>query len=171
MAFATPSDLVARFDERIVRDLASDSGDPIARQQVATNAVLLAALADAQGRIVSAVTVARHYSEEDLEALTGSSAALLTRLTCELAMAYLLRRRQEKYADEQYQRLREDAEDYLDRLRKGERLFGLDANLDAGLPTIDGPTATTYQRLNMLPDRVHNYYPHRVTRLPIGREG
>jgi hypothetical protein len=39
----------------------------------------------------------------------------------------------------------------LDRLRKGERLFpSIDAAREAGKPSIDGPSALDYERLNLL---------------------
>jgi len=91
MAYATPTDLSARFDEAIIKDLASDTGDPV--DNITTDTKVLAALDDASGRIESACTVSRLYSPDDLAGLTGNTLALLKRITCELAMAYLMGRR------------------------------------------------------------------------------
>jgi len=170
MAYASSSDLSARFDVRIISDLASDDGTQITEDALATNSKVVAALADASGRIDSALTVARIYSTADLAALTGNSLALLKRITCELAMAFLIGRRQEKFLDEAIARVEQKSEEYLDRLRKGERLFGgSEEAKDAGLPSVDGPTAVDYSNLNLLPDRTHHYYPSRASRLPLGR--
>ncbi len=40
---------------------------------------------------------------------------------------------------------------------------------DGTLPTVDGPTVSTYDRLRLIPDRTHNFYPNRGQRLPEGR--
>jgi len=167
VAYATATDLAARYDENTIKDLASDTGEPV--DDITTDPKVLAALDDASGRVESAITVARIYSAADLAGLTGNTLALLKRITCELAMVFLIQRRPEKYADEALERMKAGAEDFLDRLRKGERLFAVEAARDAGLPEIDGPSAITYNRLNMIPDRTRNFYPSRKSRLPLGR--
>ncbi len=170
MAYASASDLTARYDTRIIQDLASDTGTAVSSGALATDAKVAAALDDASGRIDSALTVARIYSTDDLDDLTGNSLALLKRITCELAMAFLISRRQEKLLDGSVAEVEQKSEDYLDRLRKGERLFGeAESAKDAGLPSVDGPTAVQYNELNLLPDRTRNFYPSRASRLPLGR--
>ncbi len=168
MAYASATDLLARFDERTIADLASDTGEPISDFENDTK--ISAALDDASGKIDSALTVAQIYLPSELAELTGVSSALLKRITCELAMVFLIRRRQENLTDDALTQIGVQAEEYLDRLRKGERVFGdSEANQKAGLPTVDGPTTIDYQQLNLLPDRTRNFYPQRATRLPLGR--
>jgi phage gp36-like protein len=167
MAFASPSDLIERYDARIVADLASDSGTPAG--DVATDTRILTALDDGAGRILAACLNGQIYTEDDLNALTGSSLALLKRINCELAMVFLMGRRPEKFASDDYRQAMESAEQYLELLRKGERLFNVAANVAATSPEIDGPTTTTYDRLNLLPERCRPFYPHRAQRLPLGR--
>lgn len=167
-AYATADDLIERYDERIVRDLLSDDGVPVSKKLTTVDR-LTSQLTAASGRVEAAALCGKLYTTEQLEALTGNSLALLKELVCDLTMIRLIMRRPEKFDDEHRKVLREETEEYLSMLRKGERLFDIDANIEAGLPSIDGPTATTYQRLNMIPDRVKNYYPARATRLPIGR--
>jgi len=170
MAYATSTDLTARFDARTIGDLASDSGTQVDEAGLATSAKVTAALDDASGRIDGALTVAQIYTTDDLDDLTGNSLALLKRITCELAMAFLISRRQEKFLDESVSRVEAQSEEYLDRLRKGERLFGdVDAATAAGLPTVGGMTAVEYNELNLIPDRARNFYPARQSRLPLGR--
>lgn len=167
-SYATPADLTTRYDVTTIKDLASDTGEPIA--DVTTDVVVLAALADASGKIDAALSVSQMYDpEDDLEALTGNSLALLKRICCQLAMAFLLGRRPEKFAQESISRAKQEAEEYLEMLRRGERVFGSAAHEAAGLPTIDGMTSVDYTRLQMIPDRVHNFFIDRSKRLPVGR--
>jgi hypothetical protein len=167
MAIVTPAILIDFYDETIVADLVSDDGLP--EPDLATNAKLLRILNAAEGRLESACTVANIYTPTELAALTGTSLALAEELISGLAMAALLRRRGTGKYSEIKERV-DDCEDFLDRLRKGERLFGGESDArEAGLPSVDGPTIATYRRLNMLPDRVGHFYPNRSSRLPIGR--
>ena len=168
MAYADAADLLARFDERIIADLASDTGEPVG--DITNDMKVDAALDDASGKVDSALTVATIYTPTELTALEGGSLALLKRITCELAMVFLIRRRQENMGNEELNQIGVQAEEYLDRLRKGERVFGgSEAQQGAGLPTIDGPSVAQYTRMNLIPDRTRNFYPLRGTRLPIGR--
>lgn len=165
-AFADSADMIAQYDERELLDLCSDTGEPATT--LAGNGKLSWALNRATGAIKSAILVGRLYTVDDLAALDSESDAFLKGLCCELALCYLVERRPEKYGDWSKD-LRERMEKTLDRFRKGERIFPLDDNLDASLPTIDGPTAVVYDRLNLLPDRTKHFYPPRSRRLPIGR--
>ena len=154
------------FDESIIADLVSDGDDQ--EPVLATNPKLLTLISAAEGRLESACTVANIYTPDTLAALTDNSLALLREIVCGLTMAALLRRRPGKYS-EIAERVKE-TEDYLDRLRKGERVFGGSTEArEAGLPQIEGPTIATYERLNLIPDRTRHFYPNRSSRLPIGR--
>jgi len=166
-AYATVEDLTLRFDERLLAELASDTGEPA--QDIAGSARIAAALEEASGQVEAAALAGKRYTAEDLAALTGNARALLVGLVCDLAMSRLLRVRGQSAASEQAERLRERAEQYLDALARGERIFGVAKAAQAGLPTIGGPTASDYARLNLLPDRVRRFYPDRSGRLPIGR--
>ena len=170
MSYADADDLTARFDWRIIADLASDSGTQVEESALGGNEKVAAALDDASGRIDAALSVAQVYTAADLAGLSGNSLAMLKRITCELAMLFLIGRRQEKLLDGSLPPMEQKAEDYLDRLRKGERLFGdVAAAAAAGLPTVDGPTTVQYEELNLLPDRTRNFYASRQSRLPLGR--
>ncbi len=167
MAHATPADLTDRFDARTIADLASDTGEPV--ENLNTDAKVLAALDDASGRFEAAVLVSNLYSTTDLSGLTGNSLALKKRIVCDLAMVNLLRRRPERFGAEAIKAAEDSGEAYLEMLRKGQRLFDVDAAQDAGLPDIDGPTTIQYSTLNLIPDRTKNFYPFRATRLPTDR--
>jgi len=162
----TPATITNFYDETIVADLVSDGGDQVAVLE--TDPKLLKLIAAAEGRVESACTVAKIYSTTKLAALTGNSLALLEEIVSGLVMIALLRRRPGTY-DEIRQETK-GYEDYLDRLRKGERIFGGNEEAqEAGLPQVDGPTTAIYDRLNLIPDRTRNFYPSRIGRLPVGR--
>lgn len=175
----TYEDLIARCDERVLQDLCSDTNTPI--EDLSTDDRIVSSLQSGGGRVEAACRVASIYTIDQLEELelesspgvyvNANALALYKDIVCQLALVKLLRRRPEKYADDAITEMKAEAEEYLDRLRKGERLFSIEdaPHPGAGLPTIDGPTAITYQRLNMIPDRTKNFYPARKSRLPIGR--
>jgi hypothetical protein len=166
-AYVDSDDLINFYDQNTVEDLLSDTGNYTGPIESDTK---LTALAEAaSGQVEAACGVSNLYSPTDLAALTGNSLALLKRLVCQLLMVTLVRRRPEKWADEYWKKMEEGAEAYLDRLRKGERLFDDASKREAGLPTIDGPTAIELTYLNVLTTRTRNYFPGVGTRLPIGR--
>ena len=166
-AYADFYDLISFADERTVTDLLSDqgeyTGDP------ATDAKLTTLLQAASGQVEAACGVSDIYKPDALADLTGNSLALLKQLVAALTMVAHVRRRPEKYGSEYWQAIRTETEEYLDWLRKGERLFDDPAKRAAGLPTIDGPTAVTYRYLNLIPSRTLNYFPSVAQRLPLGR--
>lgn len=166
-ALASTDDLTARYDESQIRDLASDDNEPVT--DLSSDTKVSTALEDGSGRLLAAALTGRHYTEADLAALTGNAGALVKRIVCDLAMAFLMGRRPAKFATEAIKAMKADAEAYLDRLRKGERTFDVEEALDAALPSVDGPTALDFKTLNLVTARTQNYYPHYSNRLPIGR--
>lgn len=167
MAYATLADLINRFDQRTIAGLVSDGHEEAG--DLANNTKISTALSIGSGMINSAVMVADLYTAEQLADLAGDDLALLVHINCCLAMGVLLGRRPEKYGDDGVARLVEWADKMLDDLRKGVRIFNIQQTKDAGLPTIDGPTAVEYANLNLMPDRVQRFYPSRSSRLPFGR--
>lgn len=165
-ALATPADMTKRFDQNTLKDLCSDSGTPVA--DLSTDANLLALLDDATGAVKSALLNGGLYTADDLDDIADESESFLKRIVCDLALAYLIQRRPEKYGKNTWEAI-DRCNAALDQFRAGARVFELDGQIAAGLPTIDGPRQSTYRRLNMLPDRTRNYYPHRQQRLPLGR--
>jgi phage gp36-like protein len=168
MAYATPDNLAAAFDRRDIADLASDSGNPAPRLDCE---VVRFALERASGDIDAAALIGRVYTESELEQLTGNGRAMLIGLVCERAMAYLMQRRTAKFGDQVITAMLERSEQFLEALRQGNRVFPVESVLGAGLPTVDGPSALDYQRLNLITDRTRNFYPSRASRLPLGRGG
>jgi len=159
-SYATPADLVKRYDWRTIGDLASDTGSQIAQGSIATDANVLACLADASGEIDSAVLSGGMYTATDLLALSGNGLAKLIRLTCQIAIVFLYERRP-LLDPETAKAYREMNNDALERLRKGENVFDVAANIAAGLPSVDGPSTIDFNNLNLIRDRASKYYPAR----------
>jgi len=158
MAYASSTDLTARYDERDIADLASDSGTP--ESDLANSAIVQAALDDASGDVDAALLKGGRYTATQLSGLTGNSLAKLKRITCEIAMHYLMERRPD-FSPERAEQLEIRRKRHLERLRKGEDVFGLDPAIEAGAPSHQELTTADYQNLNFTRDHVQHYYPDR----------
>lgn len=168
-AYATQTDVLTFFRQITVQDLLSDDATGEYTGTIASDSTLGSLLEAASGDVEAACGVSNMYSPTDLAALTGNSLMLLKRLVCQKAMILLVQRTPEKWSDEYWQKQEERVDNYLDRLRKGERLFDDESKRDAGLPTIDGPTAVQLTNLNVITTRTHNFFPNVGSRLPLGR--
>lgn len=167
MSYASPAEFLKRYDSRIVGDLVRDDGEQATATELLYDDNLQAALDDASGDIDAALLVGERYYPSDLAALTGNSQTLLIRMCCDIAMAFLLRRRPSKDADKDTARL-ELAESHLRKLRDGEQIFYRGEGVDhAGLVDTTGPSTVQLQNLNLMRGRTQNYYPER--RLPFNR--
>lgn len=167
-ALITAEQFVDHFDERDIRDLLSDDGDPFAGD-LATSDRLTHILESASGNLLAAASAGANYTEAELSGLEGNAQALMVEIVCTLAVVRLHRRRTNKLADETVKAWEEAAQGYLDMLRKGQRIFPVEAHQAAGLPTIGGPTAVDYNRMNLITTRTKNFYPSVASRLPLGR--
>lgn len=164
---ATVSDLVARWDQRLLADLASDTGTP--ESSLSTNARVLAALEGASGQVRSAVLQGQRYTVEDLANLGPEDSAYLKDIVCGLAVLRLAVCRLNVLGEQVYKDLRQDLQERLEELARGERIFATAQAQEAGLPKTDGPRLADYQRINLMVDRCGRYYPPRGQELPLGR--
>jgi phage gp36-like protein len=165
-AFATGSDLIARYDVRTIGDLVNDDGTAANSGTITGggNAVINAALEDASGEILAALRQAGRYTEADLTGLTGNSLAHLKRITCKIAFWHLWERRASWDDDERADAARSDARRALQDLRQGVTIFDLTAPVGAGTPSVSVPTVLEIRQSNLLVDRVRDgggMYPRR----------
>lgn len=165
-SYATPADLVARYDVRVIGHLCNDENKTIHPTQIEANANVLTALADASGEIDAALLQGRRYSKADLDALTGESLSYLKRICCQVAYWFLFERRS-WVEDERYEVAKERGRKAIERLRRGEHVFDVEETKDAGLPQITGPTRVQFRDQNLLRDVASPFYPQR--RLQRGR--
>lgn len=168
-AYATTVDMMLRYDQRTLGDLVSDTGDAVTILKLGSNDVLITALVDAAGRIESAAIAGAVYTLADLAALTGNAKALVKRINCDIAMALLIRRRPTAAVADGTQAMLQEAEEFLQQIRNGGRLFPNDRVADASLMKVDGPTAVTITNLNNITTRTRHYFPNVASRLPVGR--
>lgn len=166
MAYATANDLIARFDSRDICDLVSDSPDAVELLNLADNEALQAALDDASASVDTALLRGKRYTTDDLEGLTGNSLSMLKRIVCNKAMVFLLERRPDRDPD-RLERQHDLAERYLRRLSRGEDVFDLEAQKDAGLPEVMGPTTAQVQNTHSIRSQTRHYFPRQ--RLPNDR--
>jgi phage gp36-like protein len=125
-SYASGADFLQRYDARTIAQLVRDDSTQETIGSLPNDANLLTALQDASGMVESAVLVGNKYIPTDLTTLTGNSANFLKRLVCDL----VIRRR--PYIDRPVPPQYEEALAWLERLRDGERVFGLQEVMNAG---------------------------------------
>lgn len=170
-SYATVADLHDYFDWREIGDMISDDKDQISAADQRDTANVYGAriaklLSRASGEIEGALLKGGRYTAADLSGLTGNSAAMLAGIVCEFVVLYLHERRP-FYKPEVLEKLRESTRARLKYLGSGDDIFGsVTKAVDAGMPTVDGPSTQDYIDLNLLPDRI-KYFPRRY--LPNNR--
>lgn len=160
MAYASIANLLARYDRRDIVALVSDSEHAALALDLSTDPAITTALADASGDIEAALLRGGRYTTDDLDALTGNSASLLQRMTCDITMQYLMQRRPDRNPD-RLEKQQDLSRAHLRRLAKGEDIFDIDAVVDAGQQDMAGADTSTFLRLNLIRDRTRHYFPNR----------
>jgi phage gp36-like protein len=164
MAYATPAQLLARFDARTLGQLVRDDGVQASAAELLTDDNLQAALDDASGEIDAVLFQGGRYTPDQLAALTGNAQAYLIRMTCLIALRHLFDRRPSLESTARDEAT-EQARKMLDRLRKGENVFNLtpdDPTDDANTPEFVQDTPSSVRPLNTVVDACRGrYYPER----------
>lgn len=139
--FVTAAQVVAAYDWRWIAQNITDTGIPATEAQVLASTKLAGFIEEASETILGACAVGARYSLTDLETYGG---ALLRRITCDLVMGLILKRRVRAVKDtEAYTAAYEEALNYLELLRRGERVFYAVPNVpEAGLPTTENLAPT-----------------------------
>lgn len=163
MSYATPAQLLQRFDARTIGDCVNDAGTRVDPTALLTDPIVQAHLDQASGEIEAALLMGGRYELIDLTGLTGNAAMFLVALCCDIAFASLWRRRVWD-ADDRGKAVGDSAKAELERMRRGEHIFGIDKVIDAGKAFIGGPSRVELRRLNMIVDQCRNrFYPERRT--------
>lgn len=164
MAYATADDMRARFDERSLAEIVADDNSAVDLGDLSTDTNMLAALDDASGMVDAALLTGGQYTPANLSALTGTSLALLKRLTCTQAMLFLKQRRGGGYPSEMeaIERDQKWVDDMLTRLKRGANVFNVAEVLDAGVAEREVITVNSVDRAQLMRDRTQNYYPKRA---------
>ena len=164
---AEPDDMALRYDTRVLGQLLSDQdGQRLNPEEFAGSPIMLTALEDATGEILSALQVADRYTTEDLTALLADeSLSFVKQLCCRIAWLNLLTR---KPATEQWARqikpARESVDAMLESLRTGKTILDLQAAKEAGQATADTLTRADLARWNLYSNRPEGkFWPRRRT--------
>ena len=172
MSYATPAQMLQRYDARTLGDLCSDDGTQVSPSDLLSDPNLQAALDDGSGQIESSVLRGQRYQVSDLLALvagTSNTRFTLIRLDCDIAMRLLSERRPWYELNEAYQQRLEQASKLLLDISIGKQVFDIAANQNASNPIVDTPTPQAIQNLNLVVDAARRgYYPARY--LPISVE-
>lgn len=167
MAYADPQDLINRYSSSTLGDLASDdpNGNAVTESGLFTDPKILAALSDGAGDINGAIYHAGIYQPADLAALEGDDAAMLIRMNCDLAFAYLMGRKTTSKLED-IAKAKEGAEKLLERLRSGANIFNIQGAENAGNPSVTSSTIEQYAEQNLIVDycrrgRGQGVYPSR----------
>lgn len=168
MAFAQTSDLLKRYDWRLIADLSTDEGVSQTEAETLANANVSEALEDASGEIVVALQSGRRYTEADLTGLSGYSQQHLKRVCCDIAM-YLLIKRRPIVDEDQTAAIAKQAREHLRKLGDGENVFGIQENIDAGSLSLATPSTIEVEQLNLVTERMSRFFPRTDTRMPRGR--
>ena len=177
--YATGDDMVTRHDVDVIGDLLQDDRERLDRALVADHPTLLTLLRDASGEIETSASKGGIYTRDDLVKIADgeygtNQQAFLARVTCWICMALLFERRPAIH-QELAEAYLERANRYLIQIQNGDKLFGVpgagDSNdrINAGMPTIDGPTSLEYEDLQLMPDRLPRFFPPQDQRIPIHR--
>jgi len=162
MAYATADDMRARFDERSLAEIVSDNDTSVALGDLATDTNMQAALDDATGMVDASLLMGQQYTPTDLASLTGTSLALLVRLTCTQALIFLRQRRGYVADQDSMEREQKWIDDVLQRLKRGANVFNITATLESGVASREIVTPRAVDRAQLMRDRTNNYFPNRA---------
>ena len=132
-SFITPTDFLLRYDFRWVGKNITDNGIAADQGQCAASPVIAAFIQEASDMVMAAAAIGDRYSLDDITKYGGT---LLTRIVSDLTMGLILKRRARALDDEKsLSGPYEEALEYLELLRRGERIFYAVPNVpEAGLP-------------------------------------
>ncbi len=172
MAFSTAAQLLGQYDARTIGMLVSDTDNAVTADMLATDTNVLQALNQATGRMTVAFRVGQRYSAADIATLVtaaGPSADYLSYICNVIAFGILWDRRPTMGDDPRADKAREHSEKMLKELRTGEAIFDIDANTEASIPVITGPSTQTIINLNGVADRYGRGHVFPRRQLPNNR--
>jgi hypothetical protein len=146
---------ILHIDERLLKELISDTN---ADGTVAGNTILTEVLLRGGEEVASAATRSQAYTVTELETLATDGNALLRGLVADLALCYLFERRGGE-VPESVKAKANRAQQMLNDLRDGRRVFAVDANREAGTASVSVISQATRGSLRLVSDSP--FYPDR----------
>ena len=160
-SYITVADLYNAYDRRMIEQLSSDTTG--AGALTSSNEKITTAIERASEDIQMAVTVGDRYSTDDLDTMKTDDRWALKGLVAKLAIGYLVGRRMDDIPNS----VRDDVDEAkktLDMLRKGERVFPVEASRTAGKGKLAHLSTGQRSRMKLVsdqpffpPTRVRNY--------------
>ena len=129
MSYATPANLLSRYDYRTVGELIVDDNTQPTYAEVLASSVVADFLESASGEVEKEVMVGNRYTTDELNSLTDNSKAFLANLVCDIAFYRISQRR--PVGDKEFP-LYEEAKEVLEMIRRGNAVFNIEANKEAG---------------------------------------
>ncbi len=154
--------ILSFYDARQWGDLTLDNNTRESSTNVLTDLYIAQWLLSASGQVEAACLVGGKYTPTDLNSLTGASQAFLWKLVADLAFYFGTQRRKPSApTTEAYVAAMEN----LERLRLGERIFGLQEQANAGLPNTTTRTAAALQASGLASQQAAGYFGTRGSTL------
>jgi hypothetical protein len=161
-SYITTDELIESFDSRMVFQLASYSGTPVANStELESNATTLNAIEKASAEIESFALRGGLYTAQNLSDLKSADDWSLKTLTATLTMKHLFRGKTGNIPPDMGAMMAESTAT-LEDLRDGKRVFNLATTHDAGKASVHVISSSVRGNLNMPSDS--QYFPQRQTR-------
>jgi len=145
-------------DARLLADLASDTNSD---GTVASSTIITEALLRAGEEVASAATRSNAYTVAEIETLGTDGNGMLRGLVADLALCFLFERRGGDVTESVKAKAMR-ANETLNDLRDGKRVFAVDVNRGAGTATVAIISSSTRGSLSMTADST--FFPTRRTR-------
>jgi tetrahydromethanopterin S-methyltransferase subunit F len=146
---------ILHIDERLLKELISDTN---ADGTVSSSTILTEVLLRGGEEVASAATRSQAYTVTELETLATDGNALLRGLVADLALCYLFERRGGE-VPESVKAKANRAQQMLNDLRDGRRVFAVDANREAGTASVSVISQAIRGSLRLVSDS--EFYPTR----------
>lgn len=163
--FCPVDEFLKRFDVRAIAQLAADDNTPVATGSLASNANVLAALRSASGYFESAALLGEKYTTLDLVALLSTDTnarAMMYDLVAGFAFTRLRERRPDRNVPKSIPE--ERAENWLEQLVDGKRIFGFQETMDAGVLDSEVEAAATVEQRHLSTTIAQAYFGTRGNR-------
>lgn len=161
-SYLSAAEFLLRRDSRPVGRLCSDSDTPVTAAALLTDPKLAAALLGGSGEVEAAAIVGKRYTPAILAALTGASQARFFDLIAD-ATEYRLWKRRMNPSDSPSVDV-EELNRKLEALRKGETIFGVLENAEAGMVSYHVEDAADVEERNMRTYQARRYFGRRSDR-------
>lgn len=171
-AYLSASEFLTRVDWRPIAQLMTDDDTTEDVRSALTDASsvegarLAELLKDASGQVETAAFVGGRYAPADLAALSGNQAAYLKRLVADIAIGLCYQRRPDLFSGMPAQA--QQANQILNALAGGDRIFGLQENIDASHMHMTTDTPENVETRNGMVYIARGFFGRRGNRYEAG---